>query len=340
MVVTYNQRVLLERCLDSILKQKITVPYEIIISDDRSTDGTEEFVKQLSQSPRVSKNKPLLGLNYVYCNTDDISPVTTGQRIGWNRLTAYKHSRGKYFVNVDSDDFLIGTDLYQSEYEMLEAHPECTMVQTRTLVLDEGDNIDKIREWHPFSEKLVNGAVFSLEEVLQNGLRGQHQSYMYRRRSDDDVEEVLGCRFNDINITYYHLLFGPVVFLDTTGYVWMQYPNSDSHSMTSDDIKVSYGLIPLGLAMLFTDSQYVFLRYGVRQIWGTIATAPKYPDLSNRILKNYSSRNAFIYRFYAEKHHGLFSWLRYWFVFSLLLTMKKLNLRSRCWLDLLYCGLV
>ena len=340
LIITHNQRPLLERCLESVLKQEIKVPYEIIVSDDRSTDGTDEYVTSLSQSSLVSLNKELVGLYYLYCNTDEFSPVSTGQRIGWNRLNAYQHAKGKYFVNVDSDDFLVGTSLYQSEYDILESHPECVMVQTRTLMLDEGESIDNIRACYPFSEKLVSGTVFSLEDVLQNGLRGQHQSYMYRRRPQDNMSLILGSRFDDINITYYHLQFGPVFFLDTTGYVWMQHPDSDSHSRSTDDRKVAYGLIPLSLSMLFRDSKYVFLKCGVRKLWVTIATAPKYPDLSDRIRKSFSLSKAFIYRYYAENHHGLYSWSRYWFVFTLLLLMKRLRLHSKCWLDLLYRGMV
>ena len=41
LIITHNQRRLLERCLDSVLNQIIDVPYEIIISDDGDDDGTK-----------------------------------------------------------------------------------------------------------------------------------------------------------------------------------------------------------------------------------------------------------------------------------------------------------
>lgn len=53
LIITHNQRYLLERCLDSVLNQKIDVPYEIIVSDDGADDGTKDYVQQLCCSERV-----------------------------------------------------------------------------------------------------------------------------------------------------------------------------------------------------------------------------------------------------------------------------------------------
>lgn len=342
LIITHNQRLLLERCLDSVLKQVIKVPYEIIISDDGAADGTEEYVKGLNATDRVLSNKNLLRLSWIHCNSEDCSPITSGHRIGWNRLTAYKQARGKCFVCVDADDFLIGTDLYQKEYEMLEVHPECSMVQTRTLRLNDGEGLDKVRSCFPYSEKLLNGAVFSLEEFLRHRLRGQFQSNMYRRRPQDDMERTfyLGRGFDDIYITYYHLQYGPMVFLDITGYVWVQYPTSDSHSLNSDDKKVLYGFIPLSLAILLKDSKYVFLRLGIRKLRGTIASTPVYPKLSEKGFLSCSKSKIFAFRFYGEKKHSMTSWFRFYIVWLLLLLMKRFRLESKFWLDMLYRAMV
>ena len=336
LVLTHNQRCLLERCMESILKQIINVPYEIIVSDDGSNDGTMEYVRQLGRSGRAKGNRNLMELRYFYCNSDGCKSTT--QRIGCNRLNAYKHARGKYFVNVDADDFLVGTDLYQKEFEILETHPECSMVQTRLLILDEGKNDDEITKGYPNSEKLENGAVFSLEDVLRYELRGQHQTYMYRRRPHDDMERLLGFGFDDIIITYYHLQFGSVVFLDLPGYVWVQYPNSDSRSFNVDDFKTR--LLPLNLGILFKESRYMFLGLGINKMWKTITTAPVYPKLSERTQYSYSHSKAFIYRFFSEKHHGVYSWSRYCLIWMTVRIMKHFKMESKAWLDFLYLLMV
>lgn len=336
LILTHNQRLSLERCLESVLNQEIMAPYEIIVSDDRSTDGTEELVKSISGSDRVKKNKYLLGLYYIYCNSDDCSPETTTQRIGWNRLTAYKHARGKYFVNVDADDFLVGTDLYQKEYELLETHLECSMVQSRLLLLDNGECINNVRKGRPYWEGIKSETVFSLEEVLRYGLRGQHQTYMYRRRPQDDMERLLGYNFEDIYITYYHLQYGPMVFLDRAGYVWVQYPNSSSRGLNRDELRIEYGLIPLSLAMHFNNSRNVFIKYGINKMWRMVFGVQLYPEVGEERRKSWSKNRAFIYRFYSENFHGVYSWFRYCLIGLTLLMLRCFHLRSNFWLDFLY----
>ena len=71
LILTHNQKFLLERCLDSILSQIINVPYEIIISDDGIDDGTREFVQKLACSKRVISLFNLVELKYLYCDLDE-----------------------------------------------------------------------------------------------------------------------------------------------------------------------------------------------------------------------------------------------------------------------------
>ena len=342
LILTHNQKCLLERCLDSILSQIINVPYEIIISDDGIDDGTREFVQKLACSKRVISLFNLVELKYLYCDLDESILLKGGGRIGRNRLNAYMHAQGKYFVNVDADDFLVGTELYQKEYELLESHPECSMVQTRLLMLNEGEDIGKIYDGRPFSEKLINEAVFSLEDVLHYGLIGQHQTYMYRRRPQDDFARILGYGFDDINITYYHLQYGPVVFLDLAGYVWVQYPKSDSHSFGVDEQRIKYSLIPLSLAVRFKDSRDVILCAGVdvKHLLRKLIRSPKYPKLSDGYRKAMSMSKMFIMRFFSEKRHSFYSWSRYIICLVILLVMWLFRLKSKFWLDIMYRALV
>lgn len=63
LVITYNQEHLISRCLESILNQN-TLPYEIIIGDDCSTDGTWQIIKgYVGKYPKLIK---------AYCNETNI----------------------------------------------------------------------------------------------------------------------------------------------------------------------------------------------------------------------------------------------------------------------------
>ena len=114
-LLTYNQRELVGRAIDSILAQRVDFEYEIIIGDDCSDDGTQEVLRayrdkypdriHLILHPRRYDNVP--------------------GRI--NNLTNLRACRGKYTAMLDGDDYWTDPDKLQRQYDRMEAHPELSM---------------------------------------------------------------------------------------------------------------------------------------------------------------------------------------------------------------------
>ena len=50
LVITYNQKEFIAETLESILSQKHSYRYEIIVGDDCSTDGTQDVLKEYPTS--------------------------------------------------------------------------------------------------------------------------------------------------------------------------------------------------------------------------------------------------------------------------------------------------
>ena len=85
-MATYNRKKVLEKTLKSLLNQDYPSPYEIIVVDDCSTDGTREFLKEFAKKHRnlkiflskknqgaaPSRNKAISMAKYPFCiNMDD-----------------------------------------------------------------------------------------------------------------------------------------------------------------------------------------------------------------------------------------------------------------------------
>ena len=51
-IITYNQRQFIEQAVSSVLMQRTNFPFEILIGDDASTDGTVEILKALQEKRR------------------------------------------------------------------------------------------------------------------------------------------------------------------------------------------------------------------------------------------------------------------------------------------------
>ena len=47
--VVYNQAPYLRQCLDGLVMQETTFPYEIIIHDDASTDGSQDIIREYAE---------------------------------------------------------------------------------------------------------------------------------------------------------------------------------------------------------------------------------------------------------------------------------------------------
>ena len=51
-VITYQHAAFIRQCLDSILSQETTFPFEIVIGEDESTDGTREICMEYANRDR------------------------------------------------------------------------------------------------------------------------------------------------------------------------------------------------------------------------------------------------------------------------------------------------
>lgn len=245
LVITHNQRDLLKHCLDRVLGQKLNVPFEVIVSDDRSDDGTAEFMADLQN--KITNDQlqitNLTQLIYIRCNSNDCDPKNVSERCGWNKLNVYNHARGKYSVNIDADDFLRSDDIYQAQLDMLEAHPECSMCMQDVWQVNDGEPLDDGIRWPSFGE-LKNGQILQPIHVLSS-YRALNQCYMTRRHPEKDCASLYGKYFDDTIITLHHLQYGPCVYLDRADYVWVQYKTSITKTLQGDDNLIEYGLLQL-----------------------------------------------------------------------------------------------
>ena len=267
LVITHNQRDLLKRCMQSVLGQKLNVPLEVIVSDDRSDDGTAEYMEELIQQWKDGglAIKNLIDIVYTRCNSNDCDPKNVSERCGWNKLNVYQHARGEYFVNIDADDYLKSDTIYQAQLDMLMAHPECSMCQQRVWMLNEGDSIEKghVELQHPM---LQNGRILKTNHINMMGLRDLNQSYLIRRHPEVDCAALYGKHFDDTIITLHHLQFGPVVFIDRADYVWVQYDKSITKTLQGDNNLVEYGLLQLHHIRFIPTMASLFMEAGLRDI--------------------------------------------------------------------------
>ena len=316
LVITHNQREFLKRCLDSVLGQKLNVPFEVIVSDDRSDDGTAEFIAELQS--KIANGKlhitNLGDLVYTRCNSDDCDPKNVSERCGWNKLNAYNHARGEYFVNIDADDYLRNDTIYQTQLDMLEAHPECSMCMQDVWQINEGESENKGIRWPSYGH-LSNEQILSPAEVITT-YRALNQCYMIRRHPEVDCGALYGKYFDDTIITQHYLQYGPCVYIDRADYIWVRYSDSIAMTLRGDDDYAEYSLLPLHHVRFIPVFAPVFMQAGlplIVRMLKKLAEKNYHWNLTDRTQLAFSETPGRIYRVFEKNQSSVWEriYLRY-----------------------------
>ena len=118
----YNGELFLEESLHSILNQTFT-DFELIISDNASTDRTREIVEAYAKRDhriRYYRNEKNMGA-------------------GWNARRVYELASRRYFKWAAVDD-LIEPEFLRRCVEVLDSDPGCVLAHTKTKEIDEHRN--------------------------------------------------------------------------------------------------------------------------------------------------------------------------------------------------------
>lgn len=177
-VICYNQEKSIARTLDSVLRQDESVPYEIVIGDDASTDSTREICRQYADRYphiiRLLPEEPNLGLvgNYFRC---------------------LKACKGEYISDCAGDDEWIGTSRLAYAMKIFGSRPEINVVYSDYIICDTGTGASR-QAYAAESEIRKRSERFNGDEILRSTLNRTNSlpyilsSAVYRLK---DLEEVM-----------------------------------------------------------------------------------------------------------------------------------------------------
>lgn len=118
--VTFNAAQFIEQSLASIASQ-CDADFELIIIDGGSDDGTVDIIKKYQPSIFYWHSRPDRGLTHAF-------------NIGIEK------SRGKWLIFINSDDFLVDSNVLLSASKYLLKSPEADVIYGNVLVVNRGDD--------------------------------------------------------------------------------------------------------------------------------------------------------------------------------------------------------
>lgn len=159
-LVTYNHERYITRAVDSVLMQETEFPFEIVIGEDCSTDGTRRVVQALQEKhPSTIR----LLLHERNCGPYNNVRKTLGL------------CQGRYIAFLDGDDYWSSPRKLQRQVEYLDAHPECSMCFHGVEVKDEDGDL---ADYKPKREK--KKLFYDVEDLIESN-QIPASSVMYRR---------------------------------------------------------------------------------------------------------------------------------------------------------------
>jgi len=126
-LTTYNHEAFIAQCIDSILMQKTTFAYEIVIGEDCSTDSTRAIVKE-----------------YKSKYPDKIHLLLPEKNLGMIAMfkASYEQCRGRYIAWMDGDDYWTDPLKLQKQVDFLEARPDYVLFFHKVDHLDGKGNLN------------------------------------------------------------------------------------------------------------------------------------------------------------------------------------------------------
>ena len=152
-IPAYNTRELLSDCLGSIYQNPPCEPYEIIVVDDASKDGTSEMIGACFPEVRLLRNDT--NRHYAYSNN-------------W----AFSIAQGRYLLLLNSDTIVLPHAL-DGMLAFLQIHPEAGVVGCRLL------NGDGTIQWSVKSLPNAGSALFGARSIVTRMFPNNRYSRMH-----------------------------------------------------------------------------------------------------------------------------------------------------------------
>lgn len=165
--LAYNQEGYIKQCLDSLLNQKTSFNYIIIVHDDASTDNTPKIIKEYSEK-YPEKIIPIFQKENQY---------SKGKKIV--REYIYPCIKGKYLAICEGDDYWTSEYKLQKQFDVLENTANCSMcVHSTNEVYENGESTGRS---FPQNE-LLEGKIQSKDfiKIIATGYSFHTSSYFLR----------------------------------------------------------------------------------------------------------------------------------------------------------------
>lgn len=210
----YNFEDYIENAILSALSQKTSFEFEILISDDKSTDNTAKIIERFSDSIRIMNFSQNLGA-------------------AKNIKKLIENCNGEYIAYLDGDDYWTDINKLQKQIEYMDSNMDCVMTFTGYW-MKEGNEYqpDDSRMWMCLPNYYENGEVTTEQLVNINpGTFGR----VFRNIDGLIKDWMLDTNFFDWVTNYELSKYGKLKYINFPSGVYRIHNRGTSRSLGSEE---------------------------------------------------------------------------------------------------------
>ena len=134
-LITYNHEKYVEKALKSVMAQETDFPFEVVVGDDCSNDGTQDILRKIAADyPEHIAKGPGDKQIRLFLRKEN-----TGGRPTLNVYETTMRCKCRYIAYLEGDDYWTDVHKLQKQVDFLDEHPEYIAV-THKMVMVDADN--------------------------------------------------------------------------------------------------------------------------------------------------------------------------------------------------------
>ena len=224
--MTYNHEKYIRQALESIVNQKVSFDYEIVVGEDCSTDSTRDIIREFDAA-----------------YPGRFRLLFREKNLGRPTLNTYQTStecRGEYVAYLQGDDYWTDDCKLQKQVDFLEKHPEYEACTHACVVVDENgealsdQSVRKLYDWsgeYTFEDYKTKPCWpgHTATVVTRNFGHDGRFDYTILYRAHDYIDDCI--------VLLFILVHGNIMRLDDTMSAWRFVSRKDGENWNSLKLK-------------------------------------------------------------------------------------------------------
>lgn len=281
--LVYNHEPYLRQCLDGFVMQKTTFPFEAIVHDDASTDGSAAIIREYAEKyPDIIKP--------IYETENQFSKHDGSMH---RKIEAAVHPKSIYIALCEGDDYWTDPHKLQIQVDFLESHPDFSLTVHEYTEWDE-----KKKTYRPHQIRLLKDTKEDLTLTLDDYATGvfftKTLTSVYRRAALQDSKFSQYSSKFDMTLFYALMTQGKCRLFNRVMGCYRIQPNSVTSSKNIRKFRIDhkdglYGICRVEAAWQSREFAYNNLKpYALSVIldrnWGSIRDFYRYLGLKRALM--------------------------------------------------------